>query len=409
LPRIDPATLAEGLPEDAAFIGYRVFTDSSIGEARQAAAEARHLGAFVLLRGRAPSFIDLGPLEPIESAVAAWRETVAARTDDLAPGSALTSLVIRPLLPLLANTRCWWIAADHALHFVPLDALPIEGERIGDRLRVVAVPSLVRWSAAGRLGDASAGRLLAIGGVEYGDSPDAAEAVGAQEVIRHGARFDPLANTRTEASEIVDLFTKARGPGSPSLLLGGEQATRDAFFEEAPASRFLHLATHGYFEPGDGLQSGADHAAWVELDSMELQGVAPMTLCGIALAGANAGRGVDGHFTGIVTAQELASLDLSRCELAVLSACETHLGVVRRGVGVESLQKALHAAGVRSSVTSLWRVSDDATRELMGGFYRALWVEGRPAAEALWRAKQALRLRRAPVADWAGWVLSESP
>jgi CHAT domain-containing protein len=108
----------------------------------------------------------------------------------------------------------------------------------------------------------------------------------------------------------------------------------------------------------------------------------------------------------VITAEEIAALDLSRCDVAVLSACETALGESIAGQGLAAFPKALHAAGARTVVTAAWKVPDPATRELMAAFYRALWIEKRPPAEALWRAKSALRERRAPTRDWAAWVQS---
>ena len=108
-------------------------------------------------------------------------------------------------------------------------------------------------------------------------------------------------------------------------------------------------------------------------------------------------------------------MDLSGVELCVLSACETGIGLQSRR-SVASLQSALSAAGVRSTITSLWKVPDEATRELMTEFYRRHWIDGEPKAKALWNAKKALRLKRnesgQPVytpRDWSGWVLSGDP
>lgn len=131
---------------------------------------------------------------------------------------------------------------------------------------------------------------------------------------------------------------------------------------------------------------------------------APLALAGLALAGANADPS-----GGILTAEELAAADLSRCDLAVLSACETNVGLSDEGAGLQSLRTALHAAGARSAVTSLWQVDDEATRELMTRFYRYLWVEGLDKADALWRAKCDLRDAGRPVRDWGAWVLSGDP
>jgi CHAT domain-containing protein len=112
---------------------------------------------------------------------------------------------------------------------------------------------------------------------------------------------------------------------------------------------------------------------------------------------------------GILTAEELATLDLHDCELAVLSACETNVGIRRAGQGIQSLQTALHAAGARTAITSLWKVEDKATRRLFELFYSKLWKEGLGKAEALWQAKMTLCAEGHPPRDWTGWVLSGDP
>lgn len=109
---------------------------------------------------------------------------------------------------------------------------------------------------------------------------------------------------------------------------------------------------------------------------------------------------------GILTAEELSGIDLSGCELAALSACETNVGIRPSGQGIQSLQAALHAAGVRSAITSSWKVDDAATRRLMEESYTGLWEGGKSKARALWDAKNVLRAEGAPVRDWAAWVLT---
>jgi CHAT domain-containing protein len=74
---------------------------------------------------------------------------------------------------------------------------------------------------------------------------------------------------------------------------------------------------------------------------------------------------------GILTADEIAKLDLSGVEVAVLSACETGRGDVRAGEGVLGLRRGLQIAGVRTVLMSLWAVDDAATRRWMRAFYAA--------------------------------------
>ena len=137
------------------------------------------------------------------------------------------------------------------------------------------------------------------------------------------------------------------------------------------------------------------------------------------LAGANR-PGEAGKDDGILTALEVAELDLSGVELAVLSACETGLGAVAGGEGVLGLQRAFQVAGARSVVASLWKVDDEATQRLMGRFYDNLWAKKLSKLEALREAQlwmlngggahglkgEAKDGERTPPLYWAALILS---
>jgi CHAT domain-containing protein/tetratricopeptide (TPR) repeat protein len=235
--------------------------------------------------------------------------------------------------------------------------------------------------------------------------------------------FVPLSSSADEARGIAALFEEANDAGSRAIVLEKRLASRASLELLAPRARYLHIATHGWFAP-DSIPSSADlrsidpRLAFVTASSREEQvrGTSPMLLCGLALAGANLGMDALGRLPGILTAEEVASFDLSSCELAVLSACDTNVGVRRAGQGVASFQKALHMAGARTVLTSLWKVPDEATTELMLDFYRRIWIEKKPKARALWEAKMALRAKKDAsgsllytTRDWAAWVLTGDP
>ena len=112
----------------------------------------------------------------------------------------------------------------------------------------------------------------------------------------------------------------------------------------------------------------------------------PDLLSGLALAGANL-EPVAGKDDGILTAQEIAFLPLNGVETAVLSACETGLGKVAGGEGLIGIQRAFQIAGVRTTVASLWKVNDQATRVLMERFYRNLWEKEMSHLDALREAQ----------------------
>ena len=155
-----------------------------------------------------------------------------------------------------------------------------------------------------------------------------------------------------------------------------------------PAYRYLHLATHGFFAPAG---ASARRASAPEpgapgphrpVRGRGGSGFHPGLLSGLALAGADR-PAKPGEDDGILTALEVADLDLANVELVTLSACETGLGAVAGGEGVLGLQRAFQAAGARSVVSSLWSVDDAATRALMVDFYDNLWHKKLPKLEAL--------------------------
>ena len=155
-------------------------------------------------------------------------------------------------------------------------------------------------------------------------------------------------------------------------VLVGHDASEARFKREAPGSRVLHLATHGFFMSGTcsdgpsgtrGIGGLAKAGGTPSIDN-------PLLLSGLALAGANrrASAGAD-EDDGILTAEEVASLNLEGVEWAVLSACDTGVGEIKAGEGVFGLRRAFQVAGARTVVMSLWSVDDQATRAWMRALY----------------------------------------
>ncbi len=96
--------------------------------------------------------------------------------------------------------------------------------------------------------------------------------------------------------------------------------------------------------------------------------------------------------------------------LAVLSACNTGIGEIKEGEGVQSLSRAFTYAGVKSTLMSLWAVPDTQTSEIMTYFYSYL-KEGKSKNEALQLAKQEyINNANEDVLQhpyyWAGFIIS---
>jgi CHAT domain-containing protein/lipopolysaccharide biosynthesis regulator YciM len=144
----------------------------------------------------------------------------------------------------------------------------------------------------------------------------------------------------------------------------------------------------------------------LRLSKLAAQVKDPLLRSGLALAGANHGK--SGDDDGVLTAMEAAYLDLSGTKLVVLSACDTGVGEVKNGEGVQGLRRALVLAGSESQVISLWPVSDEATKDLMIPYYKAL-QQGEGRGEGLrqvqLRMLRGRKDRRHPF-YWAAFIQS---
>jgi CHAT domain-containing protein len=192
-------------------------------------------------------------------------------------------------------------------------------------------------------------------------------------------KFLPLSGTAEEAKALSTIIRDVK-------VVVGAQATEESL-KKVIGPRILHVATHGFFLPDEkekpGQKQGSRQLQFTIGDSTKAApGIDnPLLRSGLALAGANQRQG-GADEDGILTALEVAGLDLAGTELVVLSACETGLGDVRNGDGVYGLRRTLVIAGAKSQVMSLWQVSDAATRDLMVEYYKRLQAhEG--AGEAL--------------------------
>jgi hypothetical protein len=94
----------------------------------------------------------------------------------------------------------------------------------------------------------------------------------------------------------------------------------------------------------------------------------------------------------LLTAEDVAGLDLAETQLVVLSAAQTNTDRGRCGETVLGLRRAFVAAGARTLVMSLWRGPFLPTAILLERFYHNLHHQGRlPRAEALREAQAHVR------------------
>jgi len=409
--RRTPERLQQALPPGTVLVDYlEYFHIAADPKNKGKLTVERRLAAFVVPSARnTPSDIvqlDLGAVQPIADAIEQWRQSIGTRTkpveNDADPAIVLRQRLWQPLEAHIKDAQTVLVSPDCLEVRVPLAALP--GSKPGSflieetTLVIVPTPQLLPALLAERPAEGKPGLLL-VGDVDYGAELDAANAAGgaSREAAlpadqRAKVSWPRLPASKTEVLAIRDTFSRQAGAGAVSLLQG-DQASEAAVRQQAPKHRYLHLATHGFFaDPRLRSALIPEEKALSQTGGFGRDGLVgfhPGLLSGLVLAGANRPVQPD-RDDGILTALEVAELDLQNVELAVLSACETGLGAAAGGEGVLGLQRAFQVAGARNVVTSLWKVDDDATAALMALFYHKLWVEKKSPIAALRDAQLTL-------------------
>lgn len=290
--------------------------------------------------------------------------------------------------------------------------------------------STTRLVAEGRhaVANTVSGPLLSLGGVDYNDIPkvQSSYSVSLEESIAfertrsqmEGARgmsdflpFGPLVGTLREVQGINQKWRDA--DMQVDQLVGSaasEHALKARLEEEVPA--VLHIATHGFAFPNPFEEEDLGPFDQPEFRTYFRVGEDPLGRVGLILAGGNqswVGRSdtmlIATGEDGILTAAEIADMDLRGMDLVVLSACETGLGELDGMEGTMGLFRAFKLAGVENVVQSFWSVPDKETQELMTEFYSRL-TEGQDPQSAFSGAQKAMRNRYPnDPAKWAAFTL----
>ena len=284
--------------------------------------------------------------------VSQFRVLIASRgRDDELRRAAdnLHQMLLAPVLPA-GLPRGLIIVPHRALHYLPFQAL------MAAPGRYLLQDSLVSYLS-------SASLLQFTREKEQAATGPGALAVGNPDLE------DPTLNLRyaeREAEEVGRQF-----PGATVLVR--RQATKPRTRESMGLQSLIHLATHA------------------DLDEVDPLGSALLFR-------------PEGGDTGRLEVQEIFGLDL-HASLVILSACETSLGKLTQGDEVIGLTRAFIYAGSPSVISTLWRVDDRASYELMQEFYRNL-KDGRGKAEAL-RDAQITTLAKYPHPYyWAAYQLT---
>lgn len=304
---------------------------------------------------------------------------------------SLYALIWKPIEGKFANINKAYISLSGILYSVSFPAL------LDDRkMDVVLLGSTRQISMKTEDNGEKYASAVLIGGVNYGNPQDNDEKAG-----NNRSNYTNLPFTMREIQEINNLLA-INHPNIKINIVTKDSASEASFRKlEKEKPNLIHLATHGYYYPGNNFSSS--HFLTEIYSGVNLS---PMLRSGIVLAGANNKSGSDIENDGFLSAQEISRLNFDNLDLAVLSACETGLGESIGSEGVFGLQRAFKLAGAKSLIMSLWKVPDEQTSELMVMFYRN-YMKGMVKSKALKEAQLSMKSKYKDPFTWGGFILLE--
>jgi CHAT domain-containing protein/Tfp pilus assembly protein PilF len=448
-PWVEPKSLRQAIPAGSILVDIARFRLRNFqAKGHQSLWQPPHYAAWLVpATGHGDvRIVDLGPAEPIETAIGDLRRAIAESLELSGPIAQegepqaerelqellrkLTRLILQPLAEGLEGVDELILSPDGALWLVPWHALVLDDGRYAlEKYRVRFLNSardlLFRPNTAPSA-KPRAPLVLADPDFDWAPRQSAAQAVLSTSTAARPKAPDRspfssrlpkvprLPGTAFEAHQVQPLLARY-SHAVPAVEL--EQNALEQVFKANKSPRVLLLATHGFFledqeiAPQDRLLamlSAAHHRTPRATSAQSIEN--PLLRCGLLLAGCNQPHESDVD-DGVLTGMEIVSADLRGTELVVLSACETGLGQVRNGEGVAGLRQAFQLAGAESVVSTLWQVPDRESAQLMSRFFENL-AGGQAKSDALRSAQlAAIKARRerhaaAHPVFWAAYTIT---
>jgi CHAT domain-containing protein/Flp pilus assembly protein TadD len=414
---VDRIQVASKLPQDSIlieFVRFDEFDCCAVEATAEQWKSPRYL-AFILpaRQPNAVQMIDLGEAEIIDRLISEFRkeasdnsfETLAwskkavklpklqIKSYNSTPAIKLSKALFEPIYNIVKTSNNIIIAADGNLNLVPFQILPIDEtgtHLVIDEYNVfyLSVGRDILRSQIKTTGICDVPLILADPDFNLTGNSTLPRPLN-EEIINtlDDNSLSPIPETRIFAQSIAQKLKNAK------LYLGAEATSTHLTNNKCP--KIIAIATHGLFVPNSSKQSPGIKRQELSNNFVDnLTTKNPMMRSILALAGAKT-RITGGNLPssagfGLVSAQDIASLDLWNNELTVLSACDTALGDIKVGEGVFGLRRAFAVAGTKNLVMSLWKVPAKATPLLMEHFFDNLQLNMEPV-QALQKAQQYIR------------------
>ena len=297
-----------------------------------------------------------------------------------------------PLLPYLDNCKTIWFSPSGALCSIAIENLKISRNKYASDVytirRVSSTKELVKEMTYNKWETATL-----FGGLDYNLNSDEMEYYSTTLSASRGTESLHDWRYLNGSLEEVEAIDKLLYGVSTEVVTDGLGVKERFINLSGKGISLIHIATHGYYDE-DVAEMVGNYASTIEEEAMQT--------CGLVFSGAN-NKDMDGSGVGLLSAAEIAEMDLTGCDLAVLSACGTGLNIINYDESY-GLMRAFKKAGCKSLLLTLWDIDDAVTKLFMQEFYTAR-MSGATNSCALDLAKKTVRNKYKSPRYWAGFIL----
>jgi CHAT domain-containing protein len=302
--------------------------------------------------------------------------------------NVLGKMIWTPIIEEVGEIKDIYFSTTNILAQIPIEHLSINDEDvISDKYnmyRLSTTIKLVNSSSPPRYKNA-----ILYGGLNYEDMGACFQ--DANSNLRSG--FDYLYNTAEEVATIDSILQEKK---VNCVTYTGRDGTEMSFKNLSGQDiDILHVATHGLYVKSECADSFANqyNLAFIHpnTEGYVLDEDSVLLRSFLVMAGGNRliQREDIMNEDGLLTAAEIASLDLRHIDIVSISACESGRGEFL-GYDIIGLQRAFKRAGANTIIMSYDKVDDEATKILMVEFYRNL-MSGKTKLQSLKDAQKYLR------------------
>ncbi len=293
----------------------------------------------------------------------------------------------KDLVAAIGNSKKVYFSADGYLHLLAMEYLLPES--LQDK-------SFYRLSSTRVLADGSKpnakiikeGKAFVLGGITYdsfldldshSDPGNDAKAFNIHQ--KRGSYFSYMEGAKVECDSIIFYRNNPE-----DLYLKKLQATEHTFYENCSKFPIIHLSTHGSFD--------GDNSIHNELLASSSKDVLSESVLALANVGTHLRDNKFDAFNkdGLLSAREVARLNLENVELITTSACQTALGYITAD-GIYGMERGFKSAGAKGLVMTLWSVNIESARIFFTAMYRYM-AEGESVHKAFHHARSDLLTKK---------------